>query len=162
MPKPGGGFAVFATRTLLPGETIWEAEGSPHHLATRRWVEEQWGDRDRQWFRQYAWPLTDQIWVTWSDEPEEWRPLNHSCDPNAWPDGLNLAVRKEIAPGEEIRVDYATYGNNILSPFDCTCGASKCRGRVREDDHLQPFLDRYGDHVSDYVREKRRNPGLRT
>ena len=162
LPKPNGGFAVFANRNLLPGETIWEAEGSPHHLVTRRWVEEHWGDRDRQWFLEYAWPLTDQIWVVWSDEPEEWRPMNHSCDPNAWLDGLNLAARKEIAPGEEIRVDYATYGNNILSPFDCTCGASECRGRVREDDHLQPFLDRYGDHVSDYVREKRSDPGLRT
>ncbi len=156
LPKSGGGFAVFANRTLLPGETIWKTEGSPHHLVTRRWVEEQWGDRDRQWFLEYAWPLTDQTWVIWSDEPEEWRPMNHSCDPNAWLDGLNLAARREIAPGEEIRVDYATYGNNILSPFDCSCGSPECRGRVRKDDHLQPFVNRYGEHISDFVRAKRK------
>ena len=52
-------------------------------------------------------------------------------------------------------VDYATYGNNLLAPFDCECGSSHCRGRVREDDHLQPFMDRYGSHISDWVRQKR-------
>jgi D-alanine-D-alanine ligase len=155
LPNPAGGFAVYATRTLAAGETIWQAEGAPHHLVTRRWGEEQWGKRDRQWFLEYAWPLTDETWVVWSDEPEDWRPMNHSCDPNAWLDGLNLAARKEISPGEEIRIDYATYGNNILSPFDCTCGSSECRGRIREDDHLQPFLNRYGEHISDFVRAKR-------
>jgi D-alanine-D-alanine ligase-like ATP-grasp enzyme len=160
LPAPGHSFSVFATRALAAGETIWEAEGSPHHLVTRRWVEERWSARERQWFLEYAWPLTDQLWVTWSDEPEDWRPLNHSCDPNAWIEGLNLVARKNIAQGEEIRVDYATYGNNILSPFDCGCGSHECRGRVREDDHLQPFLERYGAHVSDYVKEKRREAGL--
>jgi len=160
LPKPGGGFAVFATRALSAEETIWEAEGSPHHLVSRQWVEEKWGDRERQWFLEYAWPLTDQIWVIWSNEPEEWRPMNHSCDPNAWMEGLNLVARRAIAPGEEIRVDFATYGNNILLPFDCTCGSSECRDRVREDDHLQGFMDRYGPHVSDYVRTKRREAGL--
>ena len=162
MPTRQGGFAVYATRTLQAGDTIWEAEGSPHNLVTRRWMEDRWGDREQRWFLEYAWPVTDEVWVVWPSDPEEWRPLNHSCDPNAWVEGLNLVARRDIATGEEIRVDYATYGNNILAPFDCRCGSPDCRGRVREDDHMQPFLDRYGTHISDYVRTKRRAAGLPT
>jgi D-alanine-D-alanine ligase len=165
LPDPGIGYAVYATRKIREGETIMRFEESPHFLVTRTWMEENWDDRRKAWFRQYAWPLTDETWVVWSPDPEEWRPMNHSCDPNAWLEGLNLLARRAIGTGEEIRIDYATYGNNILAPFSCNCGAEGCRGQIRTDDHLQPFLDRYGSHVSDYVRQKRdglERPGRRT
>jgi D-alanine-D-alanine ligase len=122
-------------------------------------LEKHWSEQEKAWFHAYAWPLTDQVWVIWSEEPEEWRPINHSCDPNTWLEGLDLVARRDISQGEEIQVDYATYGNNVLAPFDCTCGAPECRGRVREDDHLKPFLEAYGDHISDFVRSKRDGPG---
>jgi D-alanine-D-alanine ligase len=125
-------------------------------------VESNWPPRKREWFTEYAWPLTDEIWVIWADQPEDWKPVNHSCDPNAWVEGLDLVARRDLSKGEEIRVDYATYANNLLAPFDCACGAANCRGRVKEDDHLQPFMDRYGEHLSDYVKRKRREAGLGT
>jgi D-alanine-D-alanine ligase len=152
---PRNGFSVSAVRPIREGETIVAFEGYPHTLVTRSYVRERWDDRQKEWFRRYAWPMTDQVWVTWSDNPEEWMPINHSCDPNAWLEGLNLVARRAIAQGEEIRVDYATYGNNILAPFDCECGSAECRRRISEDDHLQPFLARYGEHISDFVRVKR-------
>jgi D-alanine-D-alanine ligase len=151
---------VVASRNLAEGEVIMRFEGRPHNLVTRDWVEANWSAVEKQWFRAYAWPLSDQVWVTWPEDPEEWRPMNHSCDPNAWLDGLNLVARRPIASDEEIRIDYATYGNNILAPFECTCGAENCRGRVAEDDHLKPFLDRYEHHISDFVKQKRREAGL--
>ena len=160
LPTPGNGYAVFASREIVEGETIMPFEGTPHTLVTRAWVEKQWGLREQDWFRAYAWPLTDEVWVTWPEDPEDWRPINHSCNPNAWLEGLDLVARRALTKGEEIRVDYATYGNNLLAPFDCTCGAAECRGRVKEDDHLQPFLDRYGNHISGYVREKRTASGM--
>jgi D-alanine-D-alanine ligase len=156
---PGSGFAVFALRSIGKGERIVTFEGAPHTLVTRSHVATHWNDREREWFRRYAWPLTDEVWVTWSHDPEEWMPINHSCDPNAWLEGLDLVARRPIAQGEEIHVDYATYGNNILAPFDCACGSAECRGRVRENDHLQPFIARYGPHVSDFVRAKRLEAG---
>jgi D-alanine-D-alanine ligase len=155
LPDPGNGYAVYAARRIKEGETIIQFEESPHSLVTRSWVEKAWDDQRKAWFRKNAWPLTDEVWVTWSQEPEDWKPINHSCDPNAWLEGFNLVARRRISRGEEIRVDYATYGNNLLAPFDCQCGAENCRSRVREDDHLQPFMDRYGCHVSDWVRQKR-------
>jgi len=160
IPTPGNGYTVAASRLIPEGETIMRFEGRPHTLVTREWVEREWNGVEKEWFKGYAWPLTDQVWVTWPEDPEEWRPINHSCDPNSWLEGLNLVARRAIAPGEEIRVDYATYGNNILAPFDCLCGTKKCRGRVHEEDHLQPFIERYGDHISDYVRMKRKERGL--
>jgi D-alanine-D-alanine ligase len=159
LPTPGNGYAVYASRTISEGETVMHFQGRPHNLVTRDWVENHWSDQEKAWFHAYAWPLTDQVWVIWSEEAEEWRPINHSCDPNTWLEGLDLVARRDISQGEEIRVDYATYGNNVLAPFDCTCGAPECRGRVREDDHLQPFLTRYGDHISDFVRSKRDGKG---
>ncbi len=80
---------------------------------TRDWIEENWSDRERGWFQTHAWPLTDQVWVTWPEDTEEWRPVNHSCDPNAWLEALDLVALRDISPGEGIRVDYASYGNNI-------------------------------------------------
>jgi hypothetical protein len=77
-------------------------------------------------------------------------------------DGLNLQARKSIAPGEEIRVDFATFGTNALAAFDCQCGAAECRKRIHRDDHIRPFLERYGHHVSDFVRSCRLKPESRS
>jgi D-alanine-D-alanine ligase len=155
LPDPGNGYAVYAARQISEGETIIPFEASPHALVTRSWVESAWNAQQMEWFRKYAWPLTDEVWVTWYEEPEEWKPVNHSCDPNAWLEGFNLVARRTIPKGEEIRVDYASYGNNILAPFECECGSPECRGMIREDDHLKPFIERYGNHISDYVQQKR-------
>jgi D-alanine-D-alanine ligase len=157
-PTPGNGYAVFATRSIPAGEPIMILQGRPHTLVTRDWVEREWKERGHAGPPPFAWPLTDQVWATWPEDPEDWRPIKHSCDPNAWVRGLDLLARRNIQPGEEIRVDYATYGINTLASFDCTCGATDCRARVKEDDHLQSILDRYGDHVTDFVRSQRLKP----
>lgn len=60
-----------------------------------------------------------------------------------------------LEPGDEITLEYATFCNERLPAFECRCGAPRCRGVVRGTDHLEPFLERYGPHVSDYVRAKR-------
>jgi D-alanine-D-alanine ligase len=118
-------------------------------------VRENWNAEQRQWFSQYAYPLTDEIFVSWSHEPEHWKPINHSCDPNAWLSGLDLVARKPIPAGSEITMDYATFCNEAMAEFECACGASDCRRIIRGTDYKESFMDRYGDHVSDYVRAKR-------
>ena len=60
-----------------------------------------------------------------------------------------------IAPGEEITMDYATFCNEHMEEFECFCGASECRKTIRGTDSKEPFMERYGDHVSDYVRTRR-------
>ncbi|HRW09829.1 MAG TPA: hypothetical protein P5121_32230, partial [Caldilineaceae bacterium] len=65
--------------------------------------------------------------------------------------------RRAIAPGEEITLDYATFHNEIMAEFVCTCGAPDCRGLIRGTDYREPFVERYGEHISDYVRTKRQH-----
>lgn len=150
-----GDYGVFATRHLEAGDTVIRYEEEPHVLVSRSHVEAHWDARRKDWFRRYAWPLTDELFVIWEDDPEAWKPINHGCDPNAWLSGLDLVARRPIARGEEITVDYATFCNEAMPAFDCACGAADCRGTVRGDDYLQPFLDRYDGHLSDYVRSRR-------
>jgi D-alanine-D-alanine ligase-like ATP-grasp enzyme len=149
------GYGHFATRRIAAGERIVRFEETPHTLVTRSHVERVWTERDADWFRRYAWPLTDEVWVTWSRDPEEWRPINHSCEPNAWLEGLDVLARSPIAPGEEITLDYATFYNELMPSFECGCGADACRGTITGQDLMGDFVARYGDHVSDYVRRRR-------
>lgn len=109
-----------------------------------------------QWFKAYAYPLTDETWVTWSEDPADWLPLNHCCEPNAWLTGLNLVARRDIAPGEQVTADYATFTVHNMAEFDCRCGSAACRGRITGADYLAPWVEqRYGSHVSGYVATKR-------
>jgi len=126
------------------------------HLVSRSHVERNW-DPDRQrWWRRYAYPISDEVWTMWSDDPDEWKPINHSCDPNAWFDGLDLVARHAIPRGARITLDYATLFAEGLEPFACHCETPHCRGVVRGSDYLLPAVrERYGEHVTDYIRRKR-------
>ncbi len=157
-----GGYGMFATRDVRPGARLVAFEEQPHVLVTRRHVARSWREPNASWFESYAWPLTDEVYVIWGRDPEEWKPINHSCDPTAWLEGLDLVARRELGPGQEITVDYATFCNEIMPSFECGCGVPDCRGTIRGDDHLQEFVTRYKGHVSDYVARKRRELGLET
>ena len=156
LPRPSGDFGLFATRPVAAGETLltWED-------ARPRLVRRPRGDvfdedlRHRGWFRRYAWPLTDEIWVAPSPDPEDWRPINHACEPNAWFRGLDVVARRPIGAGEEITLDYGTFHDERLDPFFCGCGAVACRKVVRGADHLLAAMERYGSHVSDHVARRR-------
>jgi SET domain-containing protein len=64
-----------------------------------------------------------------NDDPANYG--NHSCDPNTALDGAGWRIAvKDIAPGDEITIDYG-----LLSPrqwsMACSCGAPTCTGVVR-------------------------------
>lgn len=150
----GRGYGMFALRTLRTGEVVVRYEERPHTLVSRRHVERQWRGLRRRWFDQYAWPLTTDLYAMWSENPEDWRPVNHACDPNTWLEGLDLVARRDIGPGEELTVDYATFCGPSMSPFECLCGAPGCRQIIRGSDCLLPQLrERYRGHVSDFVHQ---------
>ncbi len=157
---PQKGFGMVASRDLDAGEAIHRYEEQPHVLASREHVERSWDGIQSRWFADYAYPLSDEVHVLWSKDPEDWRPLNHSCDPNSWLDGLNLIARRPIARGEEISLDYATFCGPDMNGFVCSCSTEACRGLITSVDHLLPDLDsRYGTHLSPYVRQARTRLG---
>lgn len=160
-PKQQAG--VYAVQAIAAGARIEALEDQPHRHVSKRYVLRHWSEEEQSWFRRYAFPLSDEIYLLWSRNPAEWMPLRHACDPNAWLDGLDLVARRAIAPGEAITVDYATFRNEIMDAFICDCGAPDCRGVIHGTDYREVFVARYGDHISDYVRTKRQSlpaPGL--
>lgn len=148
-------YGMYALEAIKPGDLIEVHEEQPHVLVSEKHVRENWNAEQQSWFAQYAYPLADEVFVSWSPDPEHWKPINHSCDPNAWLEGLNLVARRKIRAGEEITIDYATFYNERMDDFVCHCGAAGCRKTIRGTDYKEPFVERYGEHVSDYVRSKR-------
>jgi D-alanine-D-alanine ligase-like ATP-grasp enzyme len=155
-PRPEGDLGMFATGAFQAGEIIERYEEQPHVLVSKTHVMTRWNSQQQELFARYAYPLSNEVYVLWSDDPEDWSPLNHSCDPNSWLEGLNLVARRPIAAGEQITADYGTFCNESLETFACACGSADCRGTVRGADYREPFIARYGEHVSNYVRDRRK------
>jgi hypothetical protein len=80
-----------------------------------------------------------------------WRHLNHSCEPNAYLRGVELAALADIPEGGEVTFDYNSTEWDMAHPFDCLCGTPSCVGVVRGYRHLDeaararlvPFLARH-------------------
>lgn len=152
---PERGNALYARQAIAPGEIILPLEKRPHTLVSRSYFQQAWQPEQQQLIARHAYPLTDEVWVMLSDHPAEWTPINHSCDPNAWWRGLDVVARRPISECEEITLDYATFHNEMMPEFPCFCEAPDCRKIIRGTDYLQPFVERYEGHVSDYVKLKR-------
>jgi D-alanine-D-alanine ligase-like ATP-grasp enzyme len=149
-----GGYGMFAARDLTEGEVIDPWEGRPQRLVSREHAA-QWTGLAAEWFRKYAWPIGDGVYVIWAEEPADWRPIDHSCEPNAWMDGLDLVARRPIAKGDAISCDYGTFCDEMMEPFSCGCGSAGCRGEIRGTDYLLPRIADYGRHVSPWTAARR-------
>ena len=156
-PVARSGYGLFAVRSVAEGEVVVRFEDRRHTLVTLAHVDAHYGPRARASFDRHAWPVTEDLWVTWDEEPEDWRPVNHSCDPSCWLQGLDIVARRPLQAGDEITLEYATFRNERLPSFECRCGTSACRGVVRGEDLLRDFVTGFGEHVSDYVRRRRQS-----
>lgn len=142
------GFGMRAIGAIRAGEVIWEGEERMQRIATHRHVEANWSPEDQVAFRRYAYPVSGEVSILWSSDPSEWAPQNHSCDPNTGFIGLNVAALRDIAAGEELTLDYGTFYDDHMEPFECRCGAANCRGFVR---------GAAGNHLTKREQESRRN-----
>jgi SET domain-containing protein len=117
------GAGAFATETIAKGELIAIFTGRITHAS----------EAD---FDDYHLQVGEEHFLGPSGDLDDL--VNHSCEPNA---GFSLEsanempiliARRDIAPGEEITMDY----NGIIDEagwggFACGCGASTCSGVVR-------------------------------
>ncbi len=69
---------------------------------------------------------------------------NHSCDPNVAIQGqIVLVAMREITPGEELTIDWATT-DDLDYEMECTCARSSCRRIVTGKDWMKRELqDKY-------------------
>ncbi|NJO26010.1 MAG: SET domain-containing protein [Bacteroidia bacterium] len=81
-------------------------------------------------FDRYAYPVSNEVFMLWDDDPTGWAPQNHCCEPNTGFDGLNVIALRNISKGEELTLDYANLLDETAQPFECRCGAANCRGLV--------------------------------
>ena len=124
------GYGIFAREPLNKGEIVFPGEGEAFRLATRRHVRTTWSETEQRIYRQYSWPLSEEVSVLWHAEPDRWAPHNHSCEPNTRYDGLDVIATRVIAVGDELTIDYSDLTGADAEPFDCACGAVSCRGRI--------------------------------
>ena len=125
------GYGIYATRLINEGEIIYRGEERAHRIVTKKYVEENWNEEEKMNFKRYAYPISDTVFAIWDEEPGDWAPQNHSCDPNTRFDGLNTIAIRTINIGEELTFDYATFLDREMEPFECRCGSPKCRGLIK-------------------------------
>lgn len=124
------GYGIYATCDMAAGDIIFKGEGRSQRIITRRSVQENWSEADQLIFRRYAYPLSRELFLLWDDNPSEWAPQNHSCQPNTTYNGLDVVALRPIRSGEELTLDYASFLDEKMEPFDCQCGTPVCRGKI--------------------------------
>jgi D-alanine-D-alanine ligase-like ATP-grasp enzyme len=124
------GYGIYASREIAAGEIIFKGEGRAQRIITKRFVENNWNEDEKLHFRRYAYPVSEELFILWDDDPSEWAPQNHSCNPNSKFDGLNVVALRAIPKDEELTLDYAHFLDENMEPFQCQCGCSSCRGLV--------------------------------
>ncbi len=124
------GFGLYATKDLDAGEVIFQGEGKAQRIITKSYVDTHWNEADKEVFKRYAYPVSDEVFILWDNDPSEWAPQNHSCDANTAYSGLNVIALKKINKSDELTLDYAKFLDDNMMPFHCTCGSEKCRGLI--------------------------------
>jgi SET domain-containing protein len=73
---------------------------------------------------------------------------NHSCEPTLWHrDATTVIARRDINPGDELTIDYATHTGVETWSLTCHCGKPLCRRTVTGNDWQLPQLQAaYGTH----------------
>lgn len=124
------GYGIYATRDITAGEVVFHGEGKSQRVATKAHVEGSWPPDLQETFKHYAYPISDEVFFLWADNPEEWAPQNHSCDPNTTFVGLDVVARRDIPRGTELTLDFGDFLSDTAASFRCNCGAATCRGTV--------------------------------
>ena len=124
------GYGIYAKRDLQEGQIVFVGEGRSQRFITKREVDKNWNEEEKLLFRRYAYPISEEVYILWDNNPADWAPQNHSCDANTIFDGLNVVTTRFVAAHEELTLDYANFLDATMEPFVCGCGSSNCRGKV--------------------------------
>ena len=124
------GYGIYAALEMQANELIFKGEELSQRLVTRQYVEDNWNVKEKETFRKYAYPLSKEVFLLWDYNPSGWAPQNHSCNPNTTYKGLNVIALRKIIKGEELTLDYASFLDENMEPFNCQCGSPNCRGLI--------------------------------
>ena len=125
------GYGIYAARDIAKGEVVFTGEGRSQRIITKRHVEKYWNEEEKLNFRRYAYPISEEVFVLWDEEPSEWAPQNHSCEANTAFNGLDVRALRDVKSGEELTLDYGQFLDHNMEPFECRCGADHCKKLIR-------------------------------
>lgn len=133
------GYGLYAAVAIGAGEVIFKGEGKAQRIITRRYVEANWNEIEKENFTRYAYPISKDVYILWDNDPSEWAPQNHSCEPNTAYRGLNVIALRKINKFEELTLDYSNFLDDSMMPFQCHCGSPNCRGLIKGRPGNTPF-----------------------
>ena len=121
------GFGIYANTDIQPNELIFRGEERAQRIATESYIRKNWTVKELENFKKYAYPVSNEVFLLWDENPAGWAPQNHSCEPNTAYRGLDVIALRPIRKGEELTLDYADFLDEHMEPFQCTCGSNRCR-----------------------------------
>ncbi len=121
------GYGIFATRKIFKNDVIFKGEELAQRIVSKRFVDENWNEKQKSDFKHYAYPISKEVYILWDSNPVNWAPQNHSCHANTFYEGLNVVALRDIHEGEELTLDYASFIDESMEPFACQCGSENCR-----------------------------------
>lgn len=124
------GYGMYAKYDLPKNTLLFKGEEKAQRIVTKKYVDENWDEREKLNFRRYAYPIGKEVYILWDLQPEEWSPQNHHCEANCSYVGLNVLTNKDVKKGEELTLDYAQFLDDTMEPFHCNCGAATCRDLI--------------------------------
>ncbi len=124
------GYGIYASQNIALGEVVFKGEEMAQRIVTKRFVDENWSINKKLIFAKYAYPLSKEVYLLWDNNPAEWAPQNHSCNANTGYNGLNVIALTPINKGDELTLNYASFLDETMEPFNCQCGSSTCSGLI--------------------------------
>ncbi|MBC7890263.1 MAG: SET domain-containing protein-lysine N-methyltransferase [Ferruginibacter sp.] len=124
------GYGIYAAKDIESNELIFKGEELSQRMVTRNHVAQNWNVKEKETFRKYAYPLSKEVFLLWDYDPTGWAPQNHSCNPNTTYKGLNVIAIRKICSGDELTLDYSSFLDENMEPFNCQCGSPDCRGLI--------------------------------
>ncbi len=124
------GYGIYATKDIEANELIFKGEERSQRIVSQSYVNNNWTVKELENFKKYAYPLSNEVFLLWDENPAGWAPQNHSCEANTVYKGLNVVALHPIKKGEELTLNYADFLNDKMEPFNCTCGSLKCQGYI--------------------------------
>jgi D-alanine-D-alanine ligase len=124
------GFGIYATCNIPKNEVIFKGEEKAQRIATKSYIKNNWNVKELENFKKYAYPISNEVFLLWDENPAGWAPQNHSCHANTAYKGLNVYALRDIKKGEELTLDYALFLDEHMEPFMCSCGNENCKGLI--------------------------------
>ena len=124
------GFGNYASRDISKHEVVFKGEERAQRIATKSYINKHWNKKEIENFKKYAYPVSNEVFLLWDENPAGWAPQNHSCEPNTAYTGLDVIALRPIKKGEELTLDYAAFLDENMEPFQCSCGSQNCKGLI--------------------------------